>query len=98
MSVEEASDVTITGAELAWVLRRHGSPLDAADLIGEISDHRDSDYEEGEVYADPEGNKWHFGRAEGDGSPYWLRPGIQGPFEVGIPRRPLRRLVPEGEP
>ena len=93
------TETTITSTELEWVLRRHGNRLDAAGLIDEIEANRDSvQYEPGAVYEDPEGNKWIFDRALGDDSPRWLRPGLEGPFEVGIPRRPLRRLVPQGSP
>src|SRR5580704_10741872 len=90
---------TITRTELDWVLKRHGGRLDAGELIGEIEASRDStQYEPGAVYEDPEGNKWVFSRALGDDSPHWLRPGLDRSFEYATPRRPLRRLVPEGSP
>jgi hypothetical protein len=88
---------TLTGAELQWVLERHGGRFDAAELIDEIKAHRDStQYEPGAPYRDPEGNLWIFGRALGNNSAHWLRPGLEGPFEYATPRRPLRRLVPQG--
>jgi hypothetical protein len=93
------TETAITRAELEWVLQRHGGRLDAAGLIDEIEANRDSiQYEPGAVYEDPEGNKWVFDRALGDDSPHWLRPGLAGSFEYATPRRPLRRLVPEGSP
>jgi hypothetical protein len=89
------SEDAITRAELEWVLKRHGSHLDAAGLMDEIEANREpAQYEPGAVYEDPGGNRWHFGRAAGDDSPFWLRPGLEGTFEFATPRRPLRRLVP----
>jgi hypothetical protein len=92
----------ITEAELAEALRRR-SYLDdpaayARDVFVDVRRHRESEYEPDEAYQDPEGNKWIFGRAYGDGSPYWLRPGMERTFADDIPRRPLVRLVPEGSP
>ena len=85
---------TITADELTWVLSRHGSHLDATALIGEIRDRRDCGYEQGVMYQDPEGNVWQFDYPLAPGEAFWLRPGIERTFTVGVPRRPLRRLVP----
>ena len=86
----------ITEAELDWVLRFHSSGLTAQGLIREIKDHyREPEYEPGEVYRDADGATWEY-RPDSDGICPWLKPGGEGRWSTPTPRRPLRRLVPEG--
>lgn len=100
---------TITREELARALRDHmcssfdglavfASPEKAAADLFEIAHRsREPEYELGRAYEDPERNIWVFGQtASIPAEPGWLRPGSSGRlFEFDVPRRPLRRLVPE---
>jgi hypothetical protein len=96
MSAED----TITLEELRAATGSFG----LADGLWDDIMRRREQYEPGEVYQDADGIKWEYDPActiprEGSWRECpWLRPGIAGPAAWVAPKRPLRKLVPEGSP
>lgn len=92
------SEDTITRAELAAVFREGfpfnpaGSHLAAADQVfAHVARSREPEYEPGAVCQDASGQVWL--RCAGR---MWLAFGKAGEHSDNFPKRPLRKLVPEG--
>jgi hypothetical protein len=99
-----ADDDTITTGELADSITRLTTSgefctpwphLVARLIIEDVARHREQGYEDGAVYQDAYGEIWQYTESnEGEGG--WLS-FTDGPVEFHVPKRPLRKLVPEAE-
>lgn len=97
---------TITRDELAEALRGLKiTPEDENTFYPAVADaifekakrNREPEYEPGAVYQDADGGVWVYQPQGHDGGLCcWLSPGTQGVWSSVSPRRPLRKLVPEG--
>ena len=77
--------------ELATPWRRLAARL----IIDDVGKHREPEYEDGAVYQDGYGEVWQYCEfPEGDCG--W-RSFTDDPVQFHVPKRPLRRLVPETE-
>jgi len=65
-------------------------------IIDDVGKHREARYEDGAVYQDAYGEAWQYAEFP-DGNCRW-RSFTDEPVEFDVPKRPLRRLVPETEP
>jgi hypothetical protein len=97
-----ADDQTITVAELEQSITRLTASGDvfrsrpdsvARLIIDDVGKHREPRYEEGAVYQDSYGEVWQYAECPG-GNRGW-RSFTDDPVRFGVPKRPLRKLVPE---
>lgn len=65
-------------------------------IIDDVGNHREPGYEDGAVYQDAYGEVWQY-CVFPDGDCGWLS-FTDDPVRFHVPRRPLRRLVPEAGP
>jgi hypothetical protein len=66
-----------------------GAKSEAARIVRDILAHRESEYEPGEIYADPGGNYWK--RTDGGD---WLTFGSKHVYAHNYLMLPLRKMVP----
>ena len=99
---EMADDATITTGELADSITRLTTSgefvapwphLVARLIINDVGRHRAPRYEDGAVYQDAYGEIWQFAQFP-EGASGWLS-FTDDPVEFHVPKRPLRKLVPE---
>jgi hypothetical protein len=100
-----AADDAITPGELADSITRLTSSgefftpwpdLAARLILDDVGNHREPEYEDGAVYQDAYGEIWQYTEfPEGDCG--W-RSFTDDPVQFQVPKRPLRKLVPEPEP
>jgi hypothetical protein len=65
-------------------------------IVDDVGKHREPEYEDGAVYQDAYGEVWQYTEfLEGDCG--W-RSFTDDPVQFHVPKRPLRKLVPETEP
>jgi hypothetical protein len=65
-------------------------------IIDDVGKHREPEYEDGAVYQDGYGEVWQY--CEFPEGEYGWRSFTDDPVPFHVPKRPLRRLVPETEP
>jgi hypothetical protein len=71
----------------------------AYSLFADAAQHREPEYEDEAVYADAYGELWRYyeaNTAEGWDKPAWNVFGDAGEYGFDTPKRPLRKIWPEG--
>ena len=95
MAITINGAATVTVAELDDYWHRHGWDSHekiTANMVADIKAHREPEYEEGAVYRDAYGEIWQYGNKT------WRAFGTLAVAKFGLPKRPLRKLVPETIP
>lgn len=84
----DGDGVLVSQQELREALRRKGYTDFSRELVRDVLDHREAEWQAGDVVKDARGVLW---KRVTDGSAVWLKFGSAARFNHNVPVRPLKK-------